>query len=323
MSEKNKAGKINPWVKHTGKVGLTESERFQALENLQEIQQMPSINAVNLNYFGQEQCDPGYSFGPFRRASYLLHFIRSGKGRLIKDEKTYFINSGQVFLIFPGEETIYQADEEDPWLYTWVGFQGILVEDMMRKAGFTPDSPIITCRNMDAMMVTMDALLAAKDLSYTDELLRLGYLYQLIALLTQNNDQSEAELPAMEDMDSLYVRAAINMLVNPATPQIKVSDVADAIGISRGYLSLIFKKVMKVSPQEFQFSFRMEKAVNLLRNTSRSISSVAEELGYTDVLSFSKSFHRRFGMSPTAFREQKVVLLTGNKKGSYTSGHPL
>ena len=323
MSEKSKAGKINSRVKHTGKVGLTENERFQALENLQEIQQMPSINAVNLNYFGQEQCEPGFSFGPFRRTSYLLHFIRSGKGRLIKQEKTYFINSGQVFLIFPGEETIYQADEEEPWLYTWVGFQGILVEDMMRKAGFTPASPVITCRNMDAMMVIMDAILAAKDLVYTNELLRLGYLYQLIALLTQNNDQSESEPAAIEDMDSLYVRAAVNMLINPANPQIRVSDVANAIGISRGYLSHIFKKVMKVSPQEFQLNFRMEKAGNMLRSTHLSVSAVAEELGYTDVLSFSKSFRRHFGMSPTDFREQKVLLITGNKKGSYTSGHPL
>ena len=323
MSEKTKAGKADPQVKHTGKVGLTENERFQALENLQEIQQMPSINAVNLNYFGQEQCEPGYSFGPFRRTSYLLHFIRSGKGRLIKEEKTYFIHSGQVFLIFPGEETIYQADEEDPWLYTWVGFQGILVEDMMRKAGFTPASPVVTCRNMDAMMVTMDAILAAKDLVYTNELLRLGYLYQLIALLTQNNDQPETEPAAAEDMDSLYVRAAVNMLINPANPQIRVSDVANAIGISRGYLSIIFKNAMKVSPQGFQLNFRMEKAGNLLRSTRLSVSAVAEELGYTDVLSFSKSFRRHFGMSPTDFREQKVVLLTGNKKGSYTSGHPL
>ena len=313
MSEKSKAGKNHHQRQHTEKAGLSGNEGLQTLENLQEIQQMPSINAVNLNYFGQEQCEPGFSFGPFRRTCYLLHFIRSGKGRLIKEDKTYSINSGQVFLIFPGEETIYQADEEQPWLYAWVGFQGILVEDMMRRAGFTPDSPVVTCRNMDAMMVTMDALLAAKDLVYTNELLRLGYLYQLIALLTQNNDQSETKSAAAEDMDSLYVRAAVNMLINPANPQIKVSDVASAIGISRGYLSIIFKKTMKVSPQEFQLNFRMEKAGNLLRSTPLSVSAVAEELGYTDVLSFSKSFRRYFGMSPTDFREQKVVLLPDNK----------
>ena len=42
------------------RVGLTETERFWAMENLQEIQRLPSIAPINLNYFGSE---PGITCG--------------------------------------------------------------------------------------------------------------------------------------------------------------------------------------------------------------------------------------------------------------------
>ena len=65
-------------------IGLTESESFRAMENLQEIQRLPSINPINLNYFGAEQCEKGYVFGSFVRTSYVIHIIRKGKGKLRK-----------------------------------------------------------------------------------------------------------------------------------------------------------------------------------------------------------------------------------------------
>ena len=80
---------------------------------------------------------------------------------------------------------------------------------------------------------------------------------------------------------------------------------------------------MGVSPQEFQMNFRMERAGNLLRSTDNPVGMIAAELGYSDALAFSKSFRRHFGISPTQYREQEVVLVTKGEKGSYTSEHPL
>ena len=303
-------------------IGLTESNSFRAMENLQEIQRLPGISPVNLDYFGAEKCESGYTFGPFVRASYVIHIIREGKGVLVKNGNTYEVNAGQAFLIYPGEETVYKADIKEPWSYMWVGFHGPLAEEMTGKMGFRPDSPVICCRKTEQVIKVMDGLLACCDLSYVNDLMRTGYLYQLMALLT-DNDSPQIHFQDKEEIEKRYVRTAVNLLVNPGNPQVKVSEVAKTIGISRGYLSRIFKSQMGVSPQEFQTKYRMERAGDLLRSTGNSVTTVAEELGYTDVLSFSKSFRKYFGMSPTAFRKQKVVVIAGETKGSYTSDHPL
>ena len=304
-------------------VGLTEAEHFQAMENLQETQRLPSVSPINLNYFGSEQCTPGYTFGPYVRTSYVLHLIRSGPGRLTVRGKVYTIQAGQAFLICPGEKTVYQADQKDPWHYMWVGFHGLLAKEMMQRAGFSPEQPVITCPNIARLTDIMDHLLQTKELSFENDIRRTGYLYLLIAALISGNTGPEKRISEDQDTENQYVKAAVNLLINSPDPHIKVSDIADTIGISRGYLTSIFKKQMGVSPQEFQMNFRMERAGNLLRSTDNPVGTIAAELGYTDTMSFSKSFRRHFGASPTEYREQKVVLVTGGEKGSYTSEHPL
>lgn len=304
-------------------VGVMDSENFRSMENLQEIQRLPGLSPVNLNYFGSEQCERGYTFGPFVRTSYVLHMVKSGRGRLFRDGNSYEVRPGQAFLIYPGEETTYQADFYDPWCYMWVGFHGILADELVARAGFAPQSPVISCRNMDKMSLLMDQLLESRELTFVNELMRTGYLYQLMALLIDNGRQQAWQESHLENEEKLYVRTAVNLLINSDDPQMKVAEAARLIGISRGYLTRIFRKEMGVSPQEFQTRFRMEKAGDLLRSTGSPVSNIAEMLGYTDVLSFSKCFSRYYGMSPTAFRSQKTVVIRGEEKGTFVSEHPL
>lgn len=304
-------------------IGVTESDHFKAVENLQEVQRMPGSLPISLNYFGAEDCGSGYAFGPFIRTSYVIHIIRRGKGRLLKNGMTYEVQAGQAFLIYPGEETVYQADVEDPWSYMWVGFHGLMAEEMMEKIGFSPLEPVIWCQDPEQVIRTMEKLLACSELSFVDDLKRTGYLYQLLALLTENGSGKADTISKIDDAESRYVKEAVNLLINSGNPQVKVSDVAKTIGISRGYLTRIFTEKTGTSPQEFQRRYRMERAGDLLRYTHSSVTAIAEELGYTDVLSFSKSFRKHFGMSPTSFRAQKVVVIAGKEKGSYTSEHPL
>ena len=308
-------------------IGLTEAEQFRALENLQEIHSYPSVNAINLNYYGEEQCENGYRFGPFVRTSYVLHMVRKGKGIFRKGKETYSIGSGQAFLIYPGEETIYQADEKEPWAYMWIGFHGLKAENMMEKSGFSRAHPVITCKNMEELVRIMEELLEYRELTYVNELLRTGCVYRLMGSLISNAENVPVENANGKNekgsWDSLYVKKAVNLLVNSKDPHVKVEDVAHAIGISRGYLSSIFKKEMKQSPQEFLIRFRMERAADLLRYTDNPVGMIALEVGYTDSMSFSKSFRRHYGMTPSQYRKQSVELVRKQMKGDYFSRNPL
>ena len=309
--------------KKSRSVGVTRAENFTGLEDLKQIQNISSLNPINLDYCGREQCTPGYSFGPFVRTSYVLHMVLSGKGKLSKDGKIFPVKEKQAFLIYPKEETVYQADPEEPWEYMWIGFHGFRADEMMRRAGFLQLCPVIDCPNMDKMKVMMDRMLGAIELTYVNDLIRTSALYGLMALLMGENRENVLDVKEEAGADHIYVQTAVNLLLSSYQTGIRVEDVARAIGISRNYLASIFKKEMNASPQEFLMNFRMEKAASLLCDTQSPINAIAYEVGYVDALSFSKAFKRRYGMSPSEFREKRPKLAMRDKKGTYVSDYPL
>lgn len=83
---------------------------------------------------GHERCKPSHSYGPAVRNSYMLHYIHSGKGIYQTGGKTYSLQAGDLFLMIPGERIFYQADEEDPWVYSWIGIQGMKAEEYIRRS---------------------------------------------------------------------------------------------------------------------------------------------------------------------------------------------
>lgn len=82
----------------------------------------------------------------------------------------------------------------------------------------------------------------------------------------------------------------------------KISDIASYIGITRSYLTHIFKQKMEISPQEYLVSYRLEQGSRLLRTTRMSIGEIAEKIGYENPLTFSKIFKNVYGVSPKNYR---------------------
>ena len=308
--------------KRGGHIGLTETEDYICIEDLKNSDYASAMDPISLDYYGSEQCRKGYAFGPFVRSSYVLHMVTEGRGQFRKEGHCWQIMAGEAFLIRPGERTIYQADPEEPWAYMWIGFHGFRADQMMRRIGFTEKTPVISCQDMPRLSGIMEELLAARDLSYINELKRTSALYQLLAVLTEQNHLATEEQPRLRQ-DQSYVQTAVNLLIGSRSGQIRISDVARTIGISRNYLTTIFRQELGVSPQEYLMNYRMEKAGSLLRVTGDPVSVIAAEVGYHDPLAFSKNFRRRYGMSPTEYRGAKSSLTEHSNKGDYISENPL
>jgi transcriptional regulator GlxA family with amidase domain len=81
-----------------------------------------------------------------------------------------------------------------------------------------------------------------------------------------------------------------------------VADLARAAGLSPAHFSREFRKTFGESPHAYLLTRRLERAAALLRNTDRSVADVCMAVGFTSVGSFTTSFSRLFGKSPTAYR---------------------
>jgi AraC-like DNA-binding protein len=82
-----------------------------------------------------------------------------------------------------------------------------------------------------------------------------------------------------------------------------VDDMARAAGLSRAHFSREFRAAFGESPHTYLLTRRMERAAALLRNTDRSVAEICLDVGLQSVGSFTTSFKRTYGMTPTAYRE--------------------
>ncbi len=86
--------------------------------------------------------------------------------------------------------------------------------------------------------------------------------------------------------------------VDPLT----VDDLAAAAGLSRAHFSREFRKAFGVSPHAYLLTRRLERAASLLRTTDRTVADICMAVGLQSVGSFTTSFTRTYGQSPTAYR---------------------
>jgi AraC-like DNA-binding protein len=81
-----------------------------------------------------------------------------------------------------------------------------------------------------------------------------------------------------------------------------VRTLARAAHLSPAHFSRQFRRTFGETPHQYLLMRRMERAAALLRNTDRSVADVCLTVGLRSVGSFTTTFNRTFGVSPTAYR---------------------
>jgi AraC-like DNA-binding protein len=84
--------------------------------------------------------------------------------------------------------------------------------------------------------------------------------------------------------------------------QLDVDDLAQAAGLSRAHFSREFRRAFGESPHAYLLTRRLERAAALLRTTDRSVADICLSVGLQSVGSFTTSFGRAFGQTPTQYR---------------------
>jgi len=86
--------------------------------------------------------------------------------------------------------------------------------------------------------------------------------------------------------------------------RLDVDDLARAAGLSRAHFSREFRAAFGESPHAYLLTRRLERAAALLRTTDHSVADICFSVGLQSVGSFTTSFTRTYGRSPTAYRAE-------------------
>jgi len=93
--------------------------------------------------------------------------------------------------------------------------------------------------------------------------------------------------------------AAIELMEDNLEEVILIGEMADIVGTSQRQLERLFQRHFAQSPSNYYKNLRIEKAKKMVQSTSLSISDISFRSGFNSAAEFSKSYKRKYGVSPS------------------------
>ena len=230
-----------------------------------------------------------------------LVYTMSGEGRLRVKDKVYDLTPGKVFLHNHQDVDIgyfYPPEGMAVWRFLWISFNGEaaeqMVENIVERYGYLFDLPwdrgivkkLYSYRNYRGAVQVLTPLAGAK---------------LVMDVLTGIGDGLEAQL--IGNPQSLLVARAQEYILENVNRELGVSDIAEALTVSREHLTRVFQEQTGMTPKGYILSRKMNLACDLLLNSQLSCKEIAERVGYSDPTSFSRAFRRLTEMTPGELRE--------------------
>ena len=217
-------------------------------------------------------------------------------------------------MLFPNQINTYIADQDLPWEYTWVEFDGLRAKEIV------PDHPVYHAGSKDLRNEMMNEMLyIARHPGSSSEspFHMIGHLYLFLDYFMRS--ATTVRMNQSGKIRDFYIKEALSYIEQNFQNNITIEDIAAFCGLNRSYFGKIFHDTIGKSPQEFLISYRMTKAAELLKLTSLlnyrmikaaellkltklSIKDVGNAVGYPNQLHFSRAFKNVYGTSPRSWR---------------------
>ncbi len=232
---------------------------------------------------GHEACTSNHSFGPAVRQNYLIHYVKSGTGRLYSPEGEYEVFPGQLFLIRPGEINTYTADREHPWDYIWVEFSGDATK-LLEKT----QKRVVDCGSEPFLRLL--SLLKREDFR---EEFAISALFTILTSFFETGHQN-------------LVSKIKNYISSNYMKEIQIGTLAKDLGYSRQHIARLFKEQTGMSVKDYLTQTRLENSKTFLKN-GFTVKETAYLCGYNDCFNFSKAYKAVFGVSPSAQKRKTPI----------------
>lgn len=117
--------------------------------------------------------------------------------------------------------------------------------------------------------------------------------------LTERATSEASALPGFK------LRRITDWMAEHLAEEFSLSRLAEQAGMSEFHFNRLFKRATGVPPSQYQIKLRLDAARRLLRETKKSVITIANDVGYSNPSHFAQLFRKETGLSPTNYRRQR------------------
>jgi len=246
---------------------------------------------------------------PQGRRDYQLLYIWRGQGRYLLDGRERLLSAGTVLLYRPGVPQIYSYRAIDRCGVGWIHFTGTLAQPLLERSGLLehPVAQVGQLPEINRLLGRIIREYQRQEPQYQDQV--AAYFIQMITLIGRRLCQ-QADMSGYERAQR--VRNVMEYLHEHYSETLNVESCAQLCALSRYHFIHVFRQYTGQSPYAYLTDIRLTEAARLLSSTALPVGEIARRSGYEDALYFSRLFKKKYGQSPSAFREETAL------KGSTT-----
>lgn len=247
-----------------------------------------------------------------------LLFAVDGEGVVYSGDTTYLFKAGDMIVVPPGEPHEVRAPQsklsyivvkflpqilraEGDTLSEY-GYTALLLENIVdRQLHFTDEE--LSETEIPNLFAHMTREWQAQKFGYELSLradVTLIYLY--ILRCWRKNNFSLVQSIKEEGQHELIQKALAYVKEHYA--DLTETDVANACGVSTAYFSRVFKRTMRVSFSAYVAGVRLREARRLLLLTEKSVTDIAQTVGFSTASYFISLFRKEHNMTPYQYRRQ-------------------
>ena len=257
----------------------------QALVHVQEVGDFPAGS----RYFTQRE---GLD-------SFLIKYVLDGQGYLEYGGQRYLTGPGSMFWIDCRARQHYGTDPDTGhWHVLWVHFTGANSENYYRQfLRLGGGCPVKQLGPDSSLAASLGALITL----YRDGQASAVTDVRASALLTDIMAQAIA-LPGEACIEPACVRQIRQYLSQQYVRRITLDDLSRLTGLNKFYFQKLFKRYVGLTPNEYLLLTRITQGKRLLRESSRTVSQIARDVGIGSVSHFIRLFREQEKITPNAYR---------------------
>ncbi|MDQ0972518.1 AraC-like DNA-binding protein [Neobacillus niacini] len=267
-------------------------------------------DVANIFSLGREEKIPGtdYDWDGLKRkdvGTFVFQYTLSGSGMLEIPDKSYTVKAGEAFIVeIPSDHRYYFPKDSDGWEFMFITLVGREAADcwrlMKEQNGpvlkVPPDSKLIQL----LLKIYQDTY----DQKITDTYYASAKAYEFIMecyRFIRNIDKATNGF-------SLQITKALSFIQTHYHEPITLDEIAAVSGFSRYYFIKQFHHQLNMTPVQYLTKIRIQKAAELLRSSTSSVTDIAAQVGYANANYFNKVFRKTVGVSAGTFRNSKDVV---------------
>jgi AraC-like DNA-binding protein len=129
-----------------------------------------------------------------------------------------------------------------------------------------------------------------------------GYIFQLLSEIFSNYKTDIDENYSNEQEHLKLIRIVMDYINKHSHEKIMINELANVIQMSSGHFNRFFKSIVKMTPVTYINMVRINKACELIKNTNKTLTEIALDVGFNNQSYFIRTFKKQKGVLPKVFK---------------------